>query len=1306
MLERGLGWEGWLGALILAMLGGIIALTPPIPPGSRSLEHLASGRASTEPIEVSSVQARVWEDPLIAISNLSRPPEPAFERLPSEWRAQLGPWPGEGTASREASTSAWYALSLAREFGPDLQAWARSHERSDGPAEIEIPTRVLLVEVVDGTGAEDEELRRGERIAVGRGLAMSHYGRALGSKLYPAFVLTQRSFMGISDRLACEMFSKTRKVTSPDGGQINQQVLTAVVYVPQRLILGQRAIGQCTNFAREIRDGINLQLQQVHDGGSPVRLVIEDVTIFRRDSGALIRDLKESARTTMEPAFEVRVINTGSTIDLQLIQDGSEPLVKMLERDRRIPADCTFMVPNEAVFYTQAGPFRIARMLGSDSRIAEALAAELKLRRRTLHEDFAIAVIVEGENPYGQMFATLLKDRDVGFNEKTDVEFMKFEPSIDLPPLTGPGREMYRQLKEGSAGPESATMPLGMRATDFIFRQLRDYEASLDASSGRLSAVMICAYDQHDKRPIIQLVRREFPQTLVLVLDMHALMTDPTDVDVMRNLIVGSHLSLAAGGELQSAYSPFRSCYQTSTFLACQVAFWEAAMAVAEADRAAALAGVMYAPPGGRVYEVSKQGAVLLDSTMERGDEVYYPAAPARPKFADLPIQMLIPIGIGALVLLVYVSIRSGVFRMETEAPLESSHDHRAWPVIVALVVLVGASVTTPLLAYLARGGAIAEVSVNIMVLSTIGFVALMLMVFGRRLRMGGPGRFAITTGWVVIVGVVVIASVTGFLGELDPTKSTMFVVGFIGMTAFTVFVHSMLADRPGEEVVPRGGFRLVEDTHSRAFSWSTLHWRGLLIMLTLIALAAFGLVVVRVGSDVHGEPLGWFDGVSAWPSEMIRAFAVAMGIGFVIRCIGFQGRLWRQATCQRMLGLSWEPTVDPGVMDRRPAWYRQYSAADWLCPVDEESGKVDAATLIHGLRIRCHRWPRLMRLSIYATLFSSIIVGAMSILNIRDVPIRGSTLFTTHVVLMWLLGIVLNVCVLVMLDTTILCMRYVNHISRRGTVWPDEVLDAAVRETGFSREAVSPWLDTQSIAQVTCGVNSLVYFPVILIILSATAWYPGIDDWTFSSLIAVMYGLSLPACIVSACFMRREAEYAREQELEFVEQRRRALKPHPPGVVTEQTEIEVTTERGRGGLYVKRIRFVGQEGDVYAEDHVPEVAKLIINQVGMPPDAESALEPGEIRVTIGDLRQPAHRALLLAMAKASSSPERRQRSAEHLKACEEELDSVVESIRGVRRGAFLPWSEEPIFRGVAIPVIGFASVKLAEWLGAVGPGG
>lgn len=1269
-MERGLGWEGWVGALILAMLGGIVALAPPVTPGSRSLEHLAP--VIQGPVPSSSVQARVWEDPLIALRNLQ--PQPV------------------GAAPEDPGRLSDNWLVPSHEIGLDVTAWAEAANLKD----VTIPIRVLLVEVVDGAGAEDEELRRGERIAIGRGMAMSGYGRPFGNKLYPAFVGSRRELTGMSDRLACEIFSRTRPGSTSGGGPEqggtgDSQVLLVVGFVPQAL-LEHRALALCTQFSRDLVAGLNQTI------GTDVGVALEDVTIFRRDSRALLADVGEASSATSPPGCDVRVINTGSTIDLG---DASSGIGK---RDQVQAEFDEHAAPDPSVFYSAVGDYRMARMLGSDTRLSDALVRELQLRRRAMSERHSIALIVDGENPYGQKFTEMLGKQDT----EIDVKTMKFEPTIDLPPRSEPGRELFRQLDESGREALSATSPLGMQSTDYIFRQLREYESALESQDRRLSAVMILAYDQHDKRPIIQLVRQEFPRTLVLVLDMHALMTDPSDVNVMRNTIVASHLSLEAGSALQGDYAPFRSCYQTSTFLACQVAFWESHMERHEAERAAALARVMHGPPLGRTYEIGKRGAIML-GTKSAGDEVYYPNQIKRPGFADLPYRVLLSVGIASLALLVYVGLKSGFFDMAPELDTLPWNPREAWPVLVALGALAGASAITPLLSYLSQGGSISEDWVLLVLGVALGVVVIMMLGPGRRLAIGPQGRSepAIVLTWGVIVVTLVVAVITSATHDLNTTRGAMLVVGLAGTTSFAVFVHSVLWDKPPDEVVPPGEHKPLTIETASGFSWSTLHWRGLAIALTLIALASFGLMVIRVGSGKSGEPLGWLNGVSAWPSEAIRAAAVALGIAFAIRCIAFQGKLWRRATCEDVLSFPWEPSIESCDVGHRPSWFRQFSAADWPCPVVDSHGlkKVDASTLIHGLRVRCRRRPRMIRLAMYATIFSSMIVGAMALLNIRDVPIRGPWLFGTHVFLMWLLGIVLNVCVLVMLDTTILCTRYVNHISRHGTVWPNEVRERAMRATGFSRETISPWLDMQSIAEVTRGVNSLVYYPIVLIVLSATAWYRGIDDWSFSTIIAVLYGLSLPACVVSAYFLRREAEFARQREIEIIEQHSRGLRPRVPGTLSDEAEVTITTEViDDGGPYVKRLHFVGEDAS-FAAEHVPEVARLIIDHVGFPGAGEAPVEPGTVTLSLGALRQPEHRGLLHAMAKASTSSERRELCATLLRARESELQSMISSIRNIRRGALLPWSEEPIFRGVAIPVIGFMSVKLADWVGAMTSG-
>ena len=49
-----------------------------------------------------------------------------------------------------------------------------------------------------------------------------------------------------------------------------------------------------------------------------------------------------------------------------------------------------------------------------------------------------------------------------------------------------------------------------------------------------------------------------------------------------------------------------------------------------------------------------------------------------------------------------------------------------------------------------------------------------------------------------------------------------------------------------------------------------------------------------------------------------------------------------------------------------------------------------------------------------------------------------------------------------------------------------------------------------------------------------------------------------------------------------------------------------------------------------------------------------------------------------------------------------EQIGELIKEVQDVQIGAFARWSDDPVFRGVVVPLVGFASVRLAEWMNLI----
>lgn len=1405
-LPRSTGWETWLGTILLAMIGGIVATAPSSPPASRRADSGVTPVVTEEKASAASVYARTSEDPLLAVSQLpvGEPP------------ADTGPCLcGARTPERCVRFATWP--------DPEDSLGALRRRLADAPS-----VQIIMQEMLAGPGLEDEESRRQERLATSYALAQAGF-TPLDAQRLGAIPLASHAAPGAGRRLAWQLFSRPNQ-------------LCLVVFTPDPLFDSDDALARAECVA----------IQLLEDRAKPPDAKPAELLVLRRTSDGLIRDLACAAMyRPRDPSFlRTTVLNTGSTINTDALADLAGQAVRRrladtrgyqpdyndgtgaasfedrvrqvrYHLDRRESGSST----GTGTLLSDCNGWRIGRVLASDQRLIACLQSELELRRRwTDDPSNAIAVLYEGGTSYGQSFAQSFAIRGA---DPSRIRTLAFEAGLDLAPRSMPGRAAFSALRDeakrlADAGmPTGPTTPLGMRQIDYVYRHLQEYQRQLGTQSRRLAAVVICAIDIADKRPLIQLIRERFPDALVLTTDLHAALTDPADYAVMRNLVVASHLGLRAGDVLQGDYAPFRSSYQTALFLGIQAALplaLDADGRSVDQPYANAVGEVRAAAPPAHVFEIGRTGAVPLGAPSGAG--AYASAAPSPPvlvsaarlvsRAADAmrraapevpPLAMeVISITLLGAIIIAAVGLAAGC----------------GGPVPYATLLVLGVALGPVL--YIRRAGTFPAMPgwlPNGIVLAAVGVGAVVVSSAS-----GRPRRT-----WFLITGVVgalavaaapnVVGSKTGSWtwASIDPYLFAA--IGLVGLVALATLSHSILAGEVDEfEVEPTAPAAQVDAPHSRARAlarsigrlldpagadrapatgaWDRVHARGgrWLIVPPVAVLAGFA--IVAIGSGASGEPWGVLDGVSAWPAEILRVLALVAGVVAGQACIRTQRTLWRAAAGldDRELfppisraGLARARELERTLLECPPelpgspgdtCWTRRLrtmSIVDWRVPVAD--GHLYITGLLRQFRHRCGLESCATRLLLLALPFVAVIIGALGVLYVPPVPLRGSATYAVHVALMTALALVLNAVVLVLWDCGHLCNRYVGHLARHRSRWPEPYRTAALEITGVSTGFVDSWLDVRSIARVTTLVNRLIYFPVAIILLSALAWHARIDDWSFSLLFVVLYGLSLSVCVLAAFSLRRSAERARngevlrlERELAVLDRQDEdhylLLAPPPPAAAATTTPapadtpsapataphdltVELKFGPNRAKLYIESLRVLpGAGGTPVPPDSVvgvePRAALALAGALASPSadDAPHALAPNGDRaprahpsvasvsafrdrtVRIGFRRardgqvvhaqladltgpaalEPAQLADLAAALTAAATAESRIRAREKTRDAQRaQIRSVIDQIRAIREGAFAPWTDDPVFRGVALPLIGFLSVSFAEWI-------
>jgi len=322
--------------------------------------------------------------------------------------------------------------------------------------------------------------------------------------------------------------------------------------------------------------------------------------------------------------------------------------------------------------------------------------------------------------------------------------------------------------------------------------------------------------------------------------------------------------------------------------------------------------------------------------------------------------------------------------------------------------------------------------------------------------------------------------------------------------------------------------------------NWAT----KLLSVFCVIAVFAVAYTMIRdVGEG--GEPLTLFEGVSIWPSELLRMVAGLLAVYFLVR--GY--RRHQEAlhlTELEFQGLSGERESAATVSMGREAAADEdvgEGAGDQPCAglfltVDEERRKArrPASEIWRAYMNGCG-WRSTWRpVLLQVLVFLALAFALMGTIGFPNRPTRSALSWYLDLFVILLILLPFLTLLLYMVRATLRTLTLARDLEHPVS-WPAETLrvfgfsnwtERDGSGSGSSSDVV--WLDVGVIARVSKPVGDLVWYPIFLLILIALSRHPWFDSWTLPPALVVLMVVVLVSAIASAVMLRRAAERVRAQ--------------------------------------------------------------------------------------------------------------------------------------------------------------------------------
>jgi len=261
------------------------------------------------------------------------------------------------------------------------------------------------------------------------------------------------------------------------------------------------------------------------------------------------------------------------------------------------------------------------------------------------------------------------------------------------------------------------------------------------------------------------------------------------------------------------------------------------------------------------------------------------------------------------------------------------------------------------------------------------------------------------------------------------------------------------------------------------------------------------------------GEPFAWFEGVSVWPSNLLRGAALLVAVGGLV-----------YAYC----------SVSQRIAETGGKFFPvDHSSA--VPPADHANPCCAWNAYRRSMRLGRVGGRAAVELACIFALFMTVsrVTGSVPYTPTRspDAHLLNFAIVMASVLMTWYL-----------LACIVVAVRHTSDLTRnlsRRTAWPDAMrqqygLPDSTRSTQFD-----DWLDLQVIARQTEAVNRLVYFPFLALLLLVVARSDIFDNWSVPPELVIVLGFSFLYLIAAAVQLRHTAEKARINAQRALERKR-----------------------------------------------------------------------------------------------------------------------------------------------------------------------
>ena len=346
-------------------------------------------------------------------------------------------------------------------------------------------------------------------------------------------------------------------------------------------------------------------------------------------------------------------------------------------------------------------------------------------------------------------------------------------------------------------------------------------------------------------------------------------------------------------------------------------------------------------------------------------------------------------------------------------------------------------------------------------------------------------------------------------------------------------------------------------------------------------------------------EPFYWLEGVSVWPSQLLRVSIILFAVIFfywghnhiktayekdplisilteytngnplkLSSIIFIENEKSESTSNNRSTSSLISIITSPIELNHKQLW-DVFFIGNWK-PVnipDDESKVIPEA--IWSKYTEYFEWYKpitscqwVWRIIIHVVVFVVAALLLIYQIGLPNVPARDEVAYFVNIASIGIAVLCTLFLTIWVVENARLCKQLIEHLSVNPSDWYPKAINWAKKNKNISEDYVNEWLDIYLVTQLTKIMQPLIWGPIICIALMLLARSPATDDWDLPFGLDIIFAFMLFYAISAEVFLQRGAQQARKKAIDQLTDKIRNKRNDKEENEWDIKRIEVEIER------------------------------------------------------------------------------------------------------------------------------------------------